>query len=161
VPAASALSATPEHADNEVGAVSQTASHPRPILVVDDDPVARALINEYLAVTGLLNPRLELPDGVQAIAEMQRRADLGADHLPALVLLDRHMPGCSGLDVLRWMRRTPALADVPVVLLSGDSAAAAVTQAYQLGARSYLVKPVGFEALGAVVRDLGLPWLLV
>jgi DNA-binding response OmpR family regulator len=59
------------------------------------------------------------------------------------------------------MTQTPGLAGIPVIMLSARASAAEVTRAYRLGARSYLVKPVGFTALGAVARDLGLPWVLV
>jgi DNA-binding response OmpR family regulator len=58
------------------------------------------------------------------------------------------------------MRHILELAQVPVVILSGDDRAENVTRAYSLGAASYLIKPVGFQALGAVVRALPLPWFL-
>lgn len=132
----------------------------RPVLVVDDDPGSRLLVDSCLSRLGLANPRVELPDGDQAIAELRRCRAQGPDHLPVLVLLDRHPADLQGPDVLRWMRMDPSFEDVPVVVLSSDESAHAVTEAYDLGVRSYLVKPVAFQALGAVVRDLGLPWLL-
>jgi CheY-like chemotaxis protein len=132
----------------------------RPILIVDDDPSARLLVQESLRLLGLDNPRVEASDGGQAIDELRRLLALGPAFLPAIVLLDRHMAGASGLDVLRWMRATPGLAELPVVMLTADDALDGVTEAYALGVSSYLIKPVGFGALAAVITGLALPWRL-
>jgi CheY-like chemotaxis protein len=131
----------------------------RPIFIVDDDADSRSMIRACLVGLGLTNPSVELASGTEARMELRRCVDVEAA-LPVLVVLDRRMRGSSGLDLLRWMRTTPALCDVPVVMISGDDDAAGVTDAYDLGVRSYLVKPVGFEVLASVVRDLGLPWQL-
>lgn len=133
----------------------------RPIFVADADPSARLLIGESLSAVGLGNPCIEFSDGCSVIRAMQQCLDAGAARIPALVLLDAELTGTSGADVLEWMGRTAGPADIPVIVLSADSSAGAVNRAYRLGARSYLVKPVGFVALGAVVRDLGLAWILV
>lgn len=140
---------------------SQLVENARPVFIADDDEVSSAIVGEYLGAIGLSNPRVFLFDGNQVIDELARRLALGAAHLPVLVLLDGCMPGKSGLDVLRWMREHEALSGVPVVLLSAQDSALEVTDAYALGVRSYLVKPVGYQALGAVVRSLPLPWVLV
>jgi len=131
----------------------------RPVLIADDDPIARLLIAQYLAVLGLTNPLRPCASGDEVVAELERAAQ-GRGPLPALILLDGQMPGRSGMQVLAWIQATPAVAGIPVVMLSGQDQASDVNSAYTLGARSYLVKPVGFEALGAVIRDLGLPWQL-
>lgn len=135
-------------------------SRGRPILIADDDPTARLLVDRYLQASGLINPRMHLEDGTATLTELERRADLGGDDLPALLLLDGQMPGRSGLDVLRWLATEPRLSALPVIVLSGSSEAADVNSAYVLGARSVLVKPVGFEAVGQIIRDLALPWQL-
>jgi DNA-binding response OmpR family regulator len=132
----------------------------RPILVADPDPAARHRVAASLAAGHLGNPVVELADGDQAIAELRRLVDLGPGWRPVLLVLDRDLPGTSGLDVVRWMRGIEGLAEVPVVVLSAEDGVDGVVEAYGLGVRSYLVKPVGFEALSTVVRDLGLPWLL-
>ena len=76
-----------------------------------------------------------------------------------MVLLDPHFDE-PRVDLLLWMRQTPELELVTVVILSATDEVEAVSHAYRLGVRSYLVKPVAFDALPSVVRDLGLPWLL-
>ncbi len=141
-------------------AASRRSVIARPVFVVEDDAVSRMLMCACLTGLGLMNPAVELADGDEAIEELRRLMAEEADSLPVLVVLDRRLPGISGMDVLRWMRLQPELRAVPIVMLSGDDDAAGVTEAYQLGVRSYLVKPVGFAALGLVVREMGLPWLL-
>lgn len=131
-----------------------------PVFIVDSDPGSRCRIAGALVSVGLRNPCVELHDAAAAIDELLRSADLGPGHVPALVVLDWHLSGRCGVEVLRSMRQVPALARVPVVLLSGEEDPRSVVLAFELGASSYLVKPLGFDALGGVVRDLGLPWVL-
>ena len=131
----------------------------RPILVVDEDPVAALLIRTCLTAAKLTNPVSVLADGEQAMAVLDRSVG-GHCRPPALVLLDGKLPGVSGLDLLTWMRLQPVLREVPVLFLTGDDSRASVRAAYAAGAASYLVKPVAFEALTGVLQGLGLPWTL-
>lgn len=124
-----------------------------PILVAEDDPSARALISAFLDRLLLANPVVHAGDGDEAVAALE---DL--DPPPILTLLDVRMPRRSGLDVLRWIRDRHGLADLPVILLTGFAEAEQVDEAHRLGATSYLVKPVGYEALGEVLRSLRIPW---
>ncbi len=140
---------------------SGRAAGPAPIYVVDDDAVAQVLVGQALSRAGLVNPVVALFDGEQAIRELRRVAALGASHLPGLVVLACELPAFDGIEVLRWMRSSAGLVRVPVVMLSADSIAQNVTQAYALGASSYLVKPLAFSTLGSVVRNLALPWQIV
>ena len=132
----------------------------RAVFVLDDDPVSQLLIDQALSDAGLTNTRVAFTDGTAGLRELLARNADGPSRLPVLVFLDWRMPGCDGIDVLATMRRTPGLERVPVVMLSADDDARQVTQAYELGASSYLVKPLAFSALGAVVRNLALPWQL-
>ena len=132
----------------------------RPIFIVDPDADARRLVGQCLTTLGLTNPTVELRDTDELTEELQRCLEQGAAHLPVLVVLDHLLSGSAGLRAVRWIRETPTLAEIPVVILSTSDGAEGVVEAYGLGVRSYLVKPVGFEALGAVVRDLRLPWML-
>jgi CheY-like chemotaxis protein len=75
------------------------------------------------------------------------------------VLLDLKLPRKSGLEVLAWLRGHDTLRRLPVVVLTSSREAPDVRRAYDLGANSYLVKPVGFEALRQLVETLGLYWL--
>ena len=126
------------------------------VLVVDDDAAARKLVIRFLEKLRLRNPLVEAVDGEDAIAKLSEEAN----H-PVLVLLDMQMPGRSGIEVLRWMRDQPRLRDVPVVVLSGFAELDDMDGMYALGIVSYLVKPVGFPALGDLLRQVDLPWMLM
>jgi CheY-like chemotaxis protein len=135
----------------------------RPVLVADDDPIAVQLILASLDRLRLCNPRIVVGDGDEAVAELSHCLvdESARTDPPALVLLDGRMPGRSGLEVMTWMREQPALADVPVVVLTADSDVESIQGAYANGATAYLVKPVGYEALGDVLRGLDLHWMLL
>lgn len=135
------------------------------ILVAEDDAQHRLLIRAALAAAKLANPVQLVSDGDAAIAYLAGGGDY-ADRdrypLPVLVLLDVHMPGASGLEVLAWLRaRSGRLGQIPTVLLTASDDEADIDGAFAAGATSYLVKPVGFDALLDVVRTLGLPWMLL
>lgn len=129
-----------------------------PIVIVEDDRVARTVLVKYLRDLRLANPVVTCADGDEAVA---RLAGDDAATAPALVVMDRHLPGISGLDVVLWMREQPTLRDVPVVMLSASSDVEGIHEGYALGVAAYLVKPVAFAALGDVLRSLPLPWAIV
>jgi CheY-like chemotaxis protein len=147
-------------AAGETGAAEATETL-APVLVVEDDPVAAALVRRHLADLGLANPVHVIDDGDEAVAWLADRMAERPEAPPALVLLDYHLPGRSGLDVLRWAHAQPGLRAVPVLLLAGHSDVEGISEAHALGARSYLVKPVGFGALREVVRGLDLRWAIL
>ncbi len=101
-------------------------------------------------------------DGDEAIAYLNRDApfaDPRQHPTPVLVLLDLKMPRMNGFEVLSWMRNDPRYRSLPVVVFSSSNHPADVRRAYELGANSFLLKPVGFEALVGVARALQLYWL--
>jgi CheY-like chemotaxis protein len=77
---------------------------------------------------------------------------------PALVLLDLNMPGMDGKQVLTTIKRAPALKRIPIVILTTSSDERDVTQCYELGASTYIQKPVDFDALIAAVRRIKEYW---
>ena len=81
-------------------------------------------------------------------------ADRAMYPLPSLILLDLKMPRATGFEVLKWIRSHPELGQLPVVVLSGSELHEDVRRAYVGGANSYLVKPIGFEALVNLVRNI-------
>ena len=134
------------------------------ILVAEDDAQHALLIRAALAAARLANPVHLVHDGEEAVAYLAGTdgyADRDRYPLPALVLLDLHMPGRSGLEVLAWLRACPGLERVPVLVLTASEEAAHIDEAFQAGADSYLIKPVGFDALLDVVRNLELRWLVL
>lgn len=140
-----------------------TRSHPwatPPILIVDDDELSRLLVDATFQAMHLVNPRWHAQDGEQAVEQLAQCAR-GEFALPALVVLDGNMPGRSGQQVLTWMREQPALAQVPVVMLTGVSDIESIRAAYEHSVSSYLVKPVAFDALADVIRGLPAPWMML
>ncbi|MFP5328369.1 MAG: response regulator [Acidimicrobiia bacterium] len=127
-----------------------------PIVVVDDDELARALVTQHLRRLHLRNPVVEAVDGQHGYEVLR-----SLDSEPALVLLDVHMPRRSGLELLDWMRSEPRFAGVPVAMLTVSAELDEVDTSYELGVISYLVKPVGYRALDDVLRGGDLPWALL
>ena len=126
-----------------------------PLLVADDDAEARRIFLRFFSKMRLANPVRFAADGEAALTYL---ADVEAGRVaePVLVLLDMRMPKKSGLDVLRHVRRTGSFAHLPVVMLTGSAEMEEVSECYELGVESYLVKPVGFAALNDVLLGLEL-----
>jgi diguanylate cyclase (GGDEF)-like protein len=113
------------------------------ILLIEDDPDAREALTLLLEHHGYLVR--SAANGTQALAEAGRRA-------PDLVITDLSMPGLSGLDVLERFRELPALADVPVIVVSAHHDVRYRVAGFDLGADDFLAKPVELDDLLARVR---------
>jgi CheY-like chemotaxis protein len=136
----------------------------QPILLADDDANGAFLTTRALKEAGVAQPTVLVQDGNAAIdylAGAGRYADRRAHPLPCLLLLDQKLPGCSGLEVLEWVRTKSAVVTLPVLLLSASGFEGDVRTAYLLGANGYLVKPNNFEAMLTVARAIKDYWLTV
>lgn len=134
------------------------------LLLVEDDPNDVMLFRRAKDKSNLANPLQVVEDGEAAIAYLSGQgtyADRNRYPLPALVLLDLKLPRKSGLEVLAWLRQQPGLRRLPVVVLTSSRESLDVGRAYDLGANSYLVKPVAFDSLLEMVKALGLYWLIL
>jgi len=135
-----------------------------PILLVEDDHGQALLVEQVFRRAGVANPLQVFHEGYGALAYLEGKesyADRKRFPLPVLILLDLHVPGRSGLEVLTCVRSQPDLSGIPVVMLSGSSESEDIDRAFELGADSYLVKPVAFDALLDTVSGLGLPWMIL
>ena len=134
---------------------------PFPVLLVEDDTNDVLLIQRAFRQAGLSAP-LRVADGEEAVAYLgcgEPYADRARHPRPALVLLDLKLPRRGGLEVLEWLRAQPAaVSRVPVVVLTSSKESGDIERAYELGANSYLVKPVRFDALLDMVKSLGSYW---
>lgn len=130
-----------------------------PVVIVEDDSACRVLAQLNLQALGVANPQVVASTGLLALEVLSALVDAGT--VPALVLLDGHLPDLDGLEVLRWIRAQPALEQTPVVMLTGESGVDWIGRAYALGVAGYLVKPIGAEGLGDVLRALPVPWALL
>lgn len=127
------------------------------ILHVEDDPNDTLLFQHACRKAGIVFDLQAVSDGDQAMAYLRGAndfSDRGKYPMPKLILLDLKMPRVSGFDVLSWLQSQDSLKQVPVIVLTSSNHDADVKRAYSLGAKSYLVKPVGFEALVDLVKTL-------
>ena len=141
--------------------MSATAS---PILLVEDSPDDALLIQRAFRKANLANPVQLVRDGEEAVAYLSGAApydDRGQFPLPVFMLLDLKLPRRSGLEVLAWLRQESAVRRLPVVVLTSSRESVDVNRAYDLGVNSYLTKPVGFEALMEMVKNVNLYWLVL
>ena len=139
-----------------------SASLQRSILIVDDEDNDIVLTRLGLERAGLKLPVCSVPGGAEAIAFLNGDApyhDRLRYPLPALVLLDIQMPRVDGLEVLRWIRKQPSFANLPVVMLTGSRTKTVAETARLLGATSFFVKSLDFanaaELSGSIQRLIG------
>ncbi|HEX8099805.1 MAG TPA: response regulator [Actinomycetota bacterium] len=130
-------------------------------MLVEDDPGQALLIKRVLGRAQLMNPICAFSDGDQALSYLQGQDPSFTGDTPALILLDLHLPGKSGLEILEWIRAQDAFRGVPVLMLSASTESKDIDRAFELGADSYLIKPVAFDALVDLVTSLGLPWVIL
>jgi CheY-like chemotaxis protein len=117
------------------------------VLIVEDEADAAELFAEMMRVSGFR---------VRKTSSSAPALTMMTEEKPDIVLLDIMMPEISGLDILRQMRQDPALANIPVVVVSAKSMPADIRDGMEAGASTYLTKPVGFlELKEAVERALG------
>lgn len=134
------------------------------ILLVEDSPDDATLIQRAFRKTNLMNPVRLVQDGEEAIDYLSGAgafADRDRFPLPVRLLLDIQLPRKTGLEVLEWLRTTPSLKRLPVVMLTSSKEQIDVNRAYDLGVNSYLTKPVAFEALMEMVKRVNLCWVLL
>ncbi len=133
----------------------------RPILLVEDNPMDVDLTLEAFREQGVANPITVCRDGEEALQYVAEHGSASDPLLPALVLLDLHLPKVDGIDVLRQTRHDAVWKRVPVIVLTTSRERADVTAAYTLGVNSYLVKPIDSIAFADVVEAIKVYWLLM
>jgi len=137
-------------------------SAPSLILLIDDSENDMILMRRAFIKAKLLNPLLAVASGEEAIAYLTgtgKYANRAEYPLPGLVLLDIKMNGMDGFEVLRWIRSQPGLKTLRVVMLTSSNEMRDVNLAYQLGANSFLIKPMDFERFVEISQALSGYWL--
>src|SRR4051812_37370748 len=132
------------------------------ILVAEDDENHVFFIRRAFQDAGLLNPAHFVEDGEQAIAYLAgegKYSNRDEFPLPGLLLLDLKMPNKDGFEVLDWVRAYPTLSALRVVVLTTSGATRDINRAYQLGANSFLTKPMKFNDLVQLTRWVKGYWL--
>lgn len=134
-----------------------TSADIRPILLVEDNPMDIDLTRRAFQRRKLANPLQVAQDGEEALQAVARW-ESGEQPAPALILLDLKLPKVDGLDVLAHLKTHPVYKVIPVVVLTTSAEDSDVQRAYQLGANSYIVKPVSFEKFLDVVTQIEIYW---
>ncbi|MDB6063643.1 MAG: chemotaxis protein CheY [Verrucomicrobiaceae bacterium] len=134
----------------------------KPILLVEDNPKDLELTLLALEKSQLANDVVVVRDGAEALDCLFRRGQfVGAQELPAVVLLDLKLPKVDGLEVLKKIRSDDQLKKVPVVMLTSSREEPDLRTAYELGANAYVVKPVEFRDFVKAISDLGIFWAVL
>jgi two-component system response regulator len=136
----------------------------RYILLVEDNPDDEELTLLSLRKNNLAHDIVVVRDGVEAIEFLfgtGQYAGRDAAHVPTVILLDLKLPKLDGLGVLKRLRAEERTRTLPVVVLTSSSQDADVIASYNLGANSYVRKPVEFGAFVEAVSSLGLYWVLL
>ena len=132
------------------------------ILLADDDEDDRLMTRDALRDARLHNDLRFVIDGVDLLDYLKRRgrhSDPASSPRPGLILLDLNMPRMDGREALREIKADPDLRRIPVVVLTTSQAEEDIYRTYDLGANSFITKPVSFEGLVAVMRDIGRYWI--
>lgn len=137
---------------------------PVDVLIVEDNPTDSELMIRSLKKQNLANDLFVVEDGVAALDFIFCRGDYkDRQHRKPLrvVFLDLKLPKLNGLEVLKEIKSHPETRKIPVVIVTSSKEDPDIKAAYDLGANSYVVKPVDFDKFAKAMQDTGLYWLLV
>ncbi len=140
------------------------AEMPVEILLVEDNPNDAELSFYALRKFKIANHIHHARDGAEALEYIfgtQHDAANPPAQLPRLILLDLKLPKIDGQEVLRKLKSNETTRAIPVVVLTSSREERDILETYNLGANSYIVKPIDFEQFTQAVRDVGLYWLLL
>ena len=132
------------------------------ILMADDDEDDRLLTQDALTESRVLNDFHTVSDGVELLAYLRREGqyvDTDKYPRPGLILLDLNMPRMDGREALMQIKADPSLRTIPVVILTTSQQEEDKFRGYDLGAASYISKPVSFDSLVNIMSALGRYWL--
>ncbi len=132
------------------------------VLLVEDNPRDAELTIRAFKKNNLADRLLHVQDGAAALDLLLGRGKYEGrptDPLPKVILLDLKLPKVNGLEVLRRIKSDPELQTIPVVVVTSSAEDPDLEAAYELGANSYVIKPVQFEAFMEAMSKLGIYWL--
>lgn len=135
----------------------------KPILLAEDRLEEQLLVKRAFRKKHIPNPLVIADDGVEAIEVLfgcGQYVEKGPLE-PALVLLDLKMPKIDGLEVLRRLRSVPVTATLPIIMLTSSDAEADLVKSYNLGANSYVCKPIEFNAFADSIAKICTYWLMI
>jgi two-component system, response regulator len=133
------------------------------ILLVEDNPLDAELTMRGLKSQKVANTITWLKDGAEALDYVFRRNAYAArpDKLPRLILLDLKMPRVGGIEVTKALKGDERTKRIPIVIMTSSKEESDIAASYELGANSYIVKPLDFASLAEVARQAGYYWLVI
>jgi CheY-like chemotaxis protein len=131
----------------------------KPIWLVEDSANDIELTLAALDGIHLANRVVIMRDGSEALERFSYLA--GVEDFPVVILLDIKMPRVNGIEVLRYIKSTPSLQALPVVILTSSRQGPDIQECYRLGANAYVVKPVESVAFFEAVKTVGTFWAIV
>jgi CheY-like chemotaxis protein len=134
------------------------------ILMADDDADDRLLARDALKDSGLDAEVRFVEDGVELVDYLNRRNKFslpGSSPRPSLIILDLNMPRKDGREALQEIKADPEFRKIPVVVLTTSTAGPDVSRVYELGANSFISKPVAYNSLVGLIKSLGQYWFNV
>jgi len=136
-------------------------ARPITILLADDDEEDRMLTSDALNESRVVNDLKFVEDGEDLLDYLYRRGKYDADSAPrpGLILLDLNMPKKDGREALREIKADPDLRRIPVVVLTTSKAEEDIYRTYDLGANSFIAKPVKFESLVTLMKEIKRYWI--
>ncbi len=129
------------------------------VLLVDDNLQDAELTMRELKKNNMTNHLVHLKNGKEALEFLFAEENL--NNPPKVILLDIQMPKVNGIQVLQKIKEDPRTRSMPVVMLTSSKESPDIQKCYDLGANSYIVKPVNFEGFAAAIKNLGFYWLLL
>lgn len=131
------------------------------ILLVEDNEDDASLAIRALKKQNLANSLVHLKDGQAALDYIMKNLEQSPDNKPRVILLDLKMPKVNGIEVLERLKDDERTRSIPVVILTSSAEDPDIKRCYELGANSYIVKPVEFEKFSKTVVDLGMYWMVL
>lgn len=129
------------------------------ILMADDDADDRILTKEALEESRVLNELRFVEDGEGLMDYLKKRGKYTDAPRPGLILLDLNMPRKDGREALKEIKADPELRRIPVVVMTTSKAEEDIFRSYDLGASSFITKPVTFDRLVELMKALGRYWV--
>lgn len=135
------------------------------VLLVEDNITDAELTIRELKKHNMANNLFHVKNGEEALnfifAKGQYSSNREIQYPPKVILLDIQMPKVNGIEVLQKIKEDPQTRSIPVVILTSSKENPDIQKCYDLGANSYIVKPVNFEGFAQAIKNLGFYWLLL
>jgi len=134
------------------------------ILLVEDNPNDAELAIRALKKQNLGNNLIHVEDGAEAldfIYGMGKYSSRNTNNIPKVILLDLKLPKIGGIEVLQKVKADSRTKSIPVVVLTSSAEDPDIKKCYELGANSYIVKPVQFDNFAKTIANIGLYWVVV